>query len=116
MKMNYPYSGLFNSQSQQPMFPQPNGNVYLINNSLEVANIPTGAGITLALCSSENLLYLKSMQNGQPSFLAYKLEPYNESPRPQSVPSLEQRVAALEAQLQKIGGKLNEQPTTDEQF
>jgi len=43
------------------MFPQPQGNVYVIQNSLEVANIPAGAGITAALCLQENLLYMKSM-------------------------------------------------------
>ena len=32
--------------SQQPMFPQPNGNIYVISNSLEVANVPAGAGTT----------------------------------------------------------------------
>lgn len=46
------------------MFPQPNGNVYLIQNSLEVANVPAGAGITIALCMAENLMYLKTIQNG----------------------------------------------------
>ncbi len=44
-----------------PMFPQPCGNIYNIQNSLEVANIPTGAGMTAALCAPENILYLKVM-------------------------------------------------------
>lgn len=69
--------------SQQPMFPQPNGNIYVISNSLEVANVPAGAGITAALCTNENLLYLKTIQNGTPTFLAYKLSPYTESPKMQ---------------------------------
>lgn len=46
---------------QTPIFPQPNGNVYLIQNSLEVANVPTGAGITIALCMAENLMYIKAI-------------------------------------------------------
>lgn len=41
MALNYGGSPYFNTQSA-PMFPQPNGNVYLIQNSLEVANIIGG--------------------------------------------------------------------------
>lgn len=95
--------------AQTPMFPQPNGNVYLINNSLEVANIPAGAGITAALCSSENLLYLKTMQNGVPTLLAYKLQSYTETPR-QTVQTatLEDRLTALEQKVEKLGGKAND--------
>ena len=51
----------------------------MISNSLEVANIPAGVGITAAICQSENLLYLKTVQNGVPTFLAYKLSPYTEN-------------------------------------
>ena len=97
---------------QQPMFPQPQGNVYVIQNSLEVANIPAGAGITAALCLQENLLYMKSMQNGMPVFLAYKLSPYTDSPKPttdSTGPTMEERMNALEKQLKIIldtlGGK-----------
>ncbi len=106
--------------SQQPMFPQPNGNIYVISNSLEVANVPAGAGITAALCQSESLLYLKTVQNGVPTFLAYKLTPYTESPRMQSQENdVEIRLAALEKQistlLMALGGKRNDEqpiPTT----
>ena len=90
---------------QQPMFPQPQGNVYVIQNSLEVANIPAGVGITAALCPNENLLYMKSMQNGMPVFLAYKLSPYTESPKTSvesTEPTLEQRMTNLEKQLSAI--------------
>ena len=103
--------------SQQPMFPQPNGNIYVISNSLEVANVPAGAGITAALCQSESLLYLKTVQNGVPTFLAYKLTPYTESPRMQPQENdVEIRLAALEKQISTLlialGGKRNdEQPT-----
>ena len=88
------------------MFPQPNGNVYLIQNSLEVANVPAGAGITIALCMAENLMYLKTIQNGQPTFLAFRISPYTEAPRSQ-VPNeatLENRVASLEKQLSTLMG------------
>ena len=106
--------------SQQPMFPQPNGNIYVISNSLEVANVPAGAGITAALCQSESLLYLKTVQNGVPTFLAYKLAPYTESPRMQPQENdVEIRLAALEKQISTLlialGGKRNDEqsiPTT----
>ena len=102
--------------SQQPMFPQPNGNIYVISNSLEVANVPAGAGITAALCQSESLLYLKTVQNGVPTFLAYKLTPYTESPKMQQQENdVETRLAMLEKQISTLlialGGKRNdEQP------
>lgn len=106
--------------SQQPMFPQPNGNIYVISNSLEVANVPAGAGITAALCQNESLLYLKTVQNGVPTFLAYKLSPYTESPKMQPQENdTEIRLAALEKQistlLTALGGKRNDEqpiPTT----
>lgn len=119
---NNPFGTNSYYSAQQPMFPQPNGNVYLISNSLEVANVPAGAGITAALCSSESLLYLKTVQNGVPTFLAYKLTPYTESPKtpimePQeNVSTVESRLLAVEKQMQTIitllgGGKRNdEQP------
>lgn len=85
--------------SQQQYFPQPQGNAYLINSSLEVANIPISGAVTLALCTSENLLYLKSMQNGNPVFLVYKISPYeNEKP---SI-AYEDRIAALENEIKEL--------------
>ena len=105
----------FMNQSQ-PMFPQPNGNVYLINNSLEVANVPAGAGITAALCSSENLLYLKTVQNGVPTFLAYKLVPYTDSPKMnQKENDIDSRISSIEKQLQIITNMLNGGKNNDEQ-
>lgn len=103
--------------AQQPLFPQPNGNVYTINNSLEVANVPSGAGITVAICPSESMMYIKSMQNGTPMFQAYKISPYNETPKannaaPQQDNEIVSRLTNLEKQFsllkQKIGGKINE--------
>ena len=80
------------SQSQPSLLssilPSPTGNVYSINNSYEVVNIPAGLGTSAALCMNENILYLKSMQNGSPVLLGYKLVPmgseeekrYNDTP------------------------------------
>ena len=58
------------------LFPQPQGSVYMINNSLEVANIPIGAGLSFAYCANEGLLYIKALQNGNPIFLTYRMTPY----------------------------------------
>lgn len=41
--MAYPYSSSAYQGTQ--FFPQPQGNVYIINNSMEIANIPVGGGI-----------------------------------------------------------------------
>ena len=105
--MTLPYQSAYNPtptvQSQQ-YFPQPQGNAYLINNSLEIANIPISGAITLALCTSENLLYVKSMQNGNPVFLVYKVQPYEkENPNKE----YEDRITVLENEIQELkkGGK-----------
>lgn len=55
-------------QNVQPLFSQPQGNVYNINSTLEVANVPVGAGISVALCLNEGFMYIKTMQNGNPLF------------------------------------------------
>lgn len=66
-------------QSVQPLFPQPQGNVYNINSTLEVANVPVGAGMSIALCLPENVMYIKTMQNGNPLFYPYKIVPFTNS-------------------------------------
>lgn len=63
-------------QNVQPLFPQPTGNVYNINSTLEVANVPVGAGMSVAICWPENTMYIKTMQNGNPLFYPYKIEPF----------------------------------------
>ena len=117
-------------QSQQ-FFPQPQGNVYTINNSLEVANVPMSAGLSVALCMSEGLLYLKSMQNGNPMFMAYKIVPYDNTKDSQqnnqqgqsnqnewlgviveNFQKLQEKVKHLEEEVENFkkgsGGKINE--------
>lgn len=68
-------------QSQQ-FFPQPQGNIYLINNSLEMANVPTGVGLSAAICLSEGVMYLKTIQNGAPMFVGYKIAPFDNNMTP----------------------------------
>lgn len=45
-----------NSYQGTQMFPQPQGNVYTLNNSMEIANIPVSGGISVGICPSENLM------------------------------------------------------------
>lgn len=102
-------------QSVQPLFPQPQGNVYQINSTLEVANVPVGAGISVALCLPENVMFIKTMQNGNPLFYPYRILPFaNETETSQAAPPSEnisiedlatqlkecnEKIASLEAQL-----------------
>ena len=104
-------------QQAPQLFPTPQGNVYFINNSLEIANIPMGTGFSAALCLSEKLLYLKTLQNGNPMLLVYNLEPYKNNEENNENDSIElilkkydERLSDLEKRINKIinGGKLNE--------
>ena len=100
MANNYYSNPMFQSPTTQPQqfFPQPQGNAYLINNSLEVANVPMSGGVSVALCMPESLMYLKTMQNGSPMFMAYKIVPYEEkkSVLNKDIASLEARIDTLE--------------------
>lgn len=68
------------NQTYQPYqatqyFPQPQGSIYMIANSNDIANVPVGAGLSAAICLREGVMYLKTIQNGSPMLLAYKLMP-----------------------------------------
>lgn len=66
--------------TQQFVFPQPIGNVYNLNSSTDIGNIPAAANVTVGLCLNENLLYVKTLQNGMPSLLSYRLSPLEGQP------------------------------------
>lgn len=106
-----PYNQTQSYQGTQ-YFPQPQGNVYFINNSLEVANVPMGAGISIALCPSEGIMYLKTLQGGAPSLIVYSIAPY-EAPTPKNEePNLVAQIAELRAEIEALkkpkGGSFNE--------
>lgn len=65
-----------NTQSQQinqQFLPTPQGSLYMINNPSELSNVPVGFGLSVAISFSENLLYLKTIQNGVPVVVGYKI-------------------------------------------
>lgn len=77
--MNYiPFSQNQNqnySYQSAQYFPQPQGNIYMLGNSSEMVNVPIGSGLSAAICLREGVMYLKTLQNGNPVILAYKLNP-----------------------------------------
>lgn len=102
----------FQSNAAQQFFPQPQGNVYLINNFLEMANVPTGIGITIALCLSEGVMYLKTIQNGQPMVVGYKINPLENEPKEEPTDNILTRLQNIEKEIeqlkQKSGYNLND--------
>lgn len=99
-----PYNQPQSYQATQ-YFPQPQGNVYLINNSLEVANIPMGAGLSIALCPAEGIMYLKTLQGGAPSMIVYSIAPY-EAPEQEPKIDYGEQIAELKARIESLSKKL----------
>lgn len=100
-----PSSPVMGQNNVQPLFPQPQGNVYNINSTLEVANVPVGAGISVALCMPENTMFIKTMQNGNPMFYPYKILPYAneaETQPTQSQPKENDLAAQLQLCMERI--------------
>ena len=93
-------------------FPQPQGNVYLINNSLEVANVPMGSGLSMAICPSEGTMYLKTLQGGAPSLIVYSIAPYEAPIEQKQEADLATQIAELRAEIETLkkskGGSFNE--------
>ena len=107
-----PYGSTQSYQGTQ-YFPQPQGNVYLVNNSLEVSNIPMGAGLSMILCPSEGTMYLKTLQGGAPSLIVYSIAPYepkqeSQEPQPDYGAQIAELRSQIEALTKKKGGSINE--------
>lgn len=101
-QINQPYPG-------QIVFPQPVGNVYNLNTANDIGNIPFGSNVSVGLCLSENIIYIKSLQNGIPMLLGYKLNPIeNLNSNSQTTPNsnsdnrLEELIATLNENNKKI--------------
>ena len=116
MNNTYPFPmnqipGYNQLQQIQNMFPQPQGSVYAINSPLDIGNVPTGStGLSVAICFAENLMYIKSFQNGQPVIMAYRVSPFQkEDGKNDSAPTTENRLTILEEKLDKLisGGKFD---------
>lgn len=91
-----------NSQNiYQPrsIFMQPIGNIYELLSSSQVGNIPIGAGVSVGLCIPEGTMYLKSMQNGGPVTLGYRLMPLDNT---QSVQHQQIQQAQPVQQVQQV--------------
>lgn len=119
--MNYNQNPGFQPYQATQYFPQPQGSIYMIGSSNDVANVPVGAGLSAAICLREGLIYLKTIQNGSPMLLGYKLSPLegnatiqeqkiqmNSAQTPVSAPdtTIEQRILNVleefEARLKKL--------------
>lgn len=61
-------------------FPQPQGSIYTIASSRDISNVPVGAGLSAAICLQEGIIYLKTIQNGSPMLVGYRLSPLEGSP------------------------------------
>ena len=122
MNNMFPQYGMQNQQaaiqSIQQMFPQPQGSIYSINSPLDLGNVPIGStGLSVALCMPEQLMYIKSFQNGSPVIMAYRILPFQRQEQKEnteqekSSATIIERLEKLEEKLNKIttsGGKFNE--------
>ena len=109
----------------QQFFAQPSGQLFSINNSNELQNIPVQEGTISAIINpNENMLYLKTLQNGKHLVLDYQLKgvedvqkdkeqqpiaigsPANESPK--EVANLKQQVADLNSIINKMSKRIDQ--------
>lgn len=102
-----PY-GNVNAYQATQYFPQPQGNVYLLNNSLEVANVPMGSGLSMAICPSEGIMYLKTLQGGAPSLIVYSIAPYEQKTEEEAPAQVDYgaEIAELKAQIEALSKKV----------
>lgn len=106
-------------QPIQQMFPQPQGSVYSISSPLDIGNVPIGStGLSVALCMPEQILYIKSFQNGNPIIMAYRISPFQKQQDQKEILEMKsddvgERLSKLEQMIQQLtnnssGGKFNE--------
>lgn len=96
---NFSPTGAATNRFTPSMFLTPQGNVYIIDSALEAANVPMGTGMSVAICPTENLMYLKMYQNGAPTISAYTLAPYEQ---PTNNANIEKVLQNITQRLEKI--------------
>ena len=102
-------------QQIQQMFPQPQGSVYSIQSLADIGNVPIGStGLSVALCLPEQVMYIKSFQNGSPIIMAYRVLPFQKEDKSVDLVennenNVENRIKSLEEKLDKLisGGKFD---------
>lgn len=104
----------FNSYQQiQQMFPQPQGSVYSIGQLSEIGNVPIGStGLSVAICFSEQVMYIKSFQNGNPIIMAYRIAPYTKE-EASTTPETGTAAVPIEERLGRLESLLSSLITTD---
>ena len=107
---------------QNTFFPQPVGNVYSLNTATDIVNVPIGPNISVGLCLNENIVHIKSLQNGAPVTLSYKLTSIDGAGTPafnspsqedtvdlseleKAIHSLDQKMLRFEEEIKKIKAK-----------
>lgn len=100
------------NQSLPNFFLQPIGSIYNITTASEINQVPASSNISLGLCLSENIMYIKSFQNGVPLLLGYRLSPIegavvsppaeDKAPAAPQNKTLEERIDKIESSLLKI--------------
>ena len=96
---NFSPTGAATNRFTPSMFLTPQGNVYIVDSALEVDNVPMGTGMSVAICPTENLMYLKMYQNGAPTISAYTLAPYEQ---PTNNANIEKVLQNITQRLEKI--------------
>ena len=72
-----------------------------------------GAGLSMVLCPSEGLMYLKTLQGGAPSIIVYSIAPYEQRQEEAPQSDYGAQIAELKSQIEALskklkGGNLNE--------
>ena len=101
---NFSPTGAATNRFTPSMFLTPQGNVYIVDSALEVANVPMGTGMSVAICPTENLMYLKMYQNGAPTISAYTLAPYEQ---PTNNANIEKILQNITQRLEKIENSIS---------
>ena len=84
----------------------------MIRSSADVNNIPITNGLSASICLTDGTLFIKTMQNGNPSMIGYKLIPLdnqitNQTPATQTSPK-ESDSSQIESKLAEVLNRFNE--------